>query len=446
MSKRSASGSTLTRLRLNGALSVVLLAVLVGWVVPWATPPAHADSAGEVRALWVDAFHDGIKSPAQATKLVADARRANVNTLLVQVRKRGNLYYPGGPEAVAADQAAGYDALRTLLDAARSGSPRLEVQAWIATYPIWSNRGAPPGEPDHPFNRHGPNATGDDNWLMLRDDGESWTGDGYWLDPGHPAVSAYLVDLATDLVRRYDVDGLHLDLIRYYQGDGVGGGAWDRRWGYNPASVSRFDLQYGRVGQPDPNDPLWVQFRRDQVTDLLRRVRESTLAARPTLKVSGAVIGSWGPGPQSDADWLNTPAYGYVFQDWRGWLEQGLLDQAYVMSYYREYVPTQAASLDRWLAWERGHSYGRQVIAGLGSYLNAPADNVRQLRRALAAGPDGSRLAGVALYSYASPDASRANADPGDDSPDGFMWDVLTRPAPENDFAPPFAEPVAAPR
>ena len=55
-------------------------------------------------------------------------------------------------------------------------------------------------------------------------------------------------------------------------------------------------------------------------------------------------------------------------------------------------------------------------------------------------------LAGVALYSYASPDASRANADPGDDSPDGFMWDVLTRPAPENDFAPPFAEPVAAPR
>src|SRR5438477_15042 len=159
---------------------------------------------------------------------------------------------------------------------------------------------------------------------MPRGDGEGWAGDGYWFDPGHPGGLGYLGDLATDLGRRYDRDGLALDRL-------------------------------------------------------------------PSL-------------------------------------------------------PDQAAWLDQWLAWERGHSYGRQVIAGLGIYLNTPADSIAQVRRALAAGPDGSRLAGVALYSYASPDASRANADPGDDSPDGFMWDVLTRPAPENDFAPPFAEPVAAPR
>jgi uncharacterized lipoprotein YddW (UPF0748 family) len=413
----------------------------------WGSRPetAEAQSAGEVRALWVDAFHGGIKSPAQVEKLVADARRANVNTLLVQVRRRGDVYYKGGPEPPGPEQAIGHDGLRALLDAARSGSPRLEVHAWIPVYPIWSNRDAPPTDPSHAFNRHGPNAAGEDKWLLTRDDGETWAGNGYWLDPGHPAVSAYLVDLATDLVQRYDVDGLHLDYPRYYQGDGVGGGAWDRRWGYNEASVLRFNWEHARAGQPDANDPLWVQYRRDRVTDLVRRIRESTLAARPALKLSAAVIGSWGAGPRTDAEWLRTAAYGYVFQDWRGWLEQGLLDQAYVMSYFREFEPLQAAWLDRWLDWNRGHAYGRQVVAGLAIYLNEPTHSISQVRRALASGPDGARLSGVALYSYAAPDSSRANADPGDDTPDGLMWDVLARPAAENDYSPPFPEPLGVP-
>jgi uncharacterized lipoprotein YddW (UPF0748 family) len=426
------------KLRWRGLVWAGVLLVLASSAL-WESRPriAEAQSAGEVRALWVDAFHGGIKSPAQVEKLVADARRANVNTLLVQVRRRGDLYYQGGPEPRGPEQAIGHDGLRALLNAARSGSPRLEVHAWIPAYPIWSNRDAPPPDPSHPFNRHGPTALGEDNWLLTRDDGETWAGNGYWLDPGHPTVSAYLVDLATDLVQRYDVDGVHLDYIRYPQDN--------RRWGYNEASVLRFNGEHGRAGQPDPNDPLWVQYRRDRVSDLVRRIRESTLAIRPALKLSAAVIGSWGPGPRSEADWLKTAAYSSVFQDWRGWLEQGLLDQAYVMSYFREFEPLQSAWLDQWLDWNRGHTYGRQVVPGLAAYLNTPSDSVRQLRRALAPGLDGSRLAGVALYSYATPDQSHESPDPADDTPEGLMWDVLARPAPENDYSPPFAEPVAAP-
>jgi uncharacterized lipoprotein YddW (UPF0748 family) len=426
--------------RWRGVPLVGLILITVGAVILGGAPAAvEAEGAAEVRALWVDAFHDGIKSPAQVRKLVAEARRANVNTLLVQVRRRGDLYYPGGPEPLAADQPPGYDALRTLLEAAHNGSPRLEVHAWFATYPIWGSRDTPPSDPNHPLNRHGPAAMGDENWLMVRDDGESWTNYGYWLDPGHPAVTNHIVQLATDLVNRYDVDGVHLDIVRYFEG------ARDRRWGYNAASVNRFNGEYGRSGQPDPNDPLWVQFRRDRVTDLVRGVRESALAVRPAVKISAAVIGSWGGGPRSDSDWSKTSAYSYLFQDWRSWLEQGLLDQAYVMSYFREFEPTQAAWLDEWLAWSRSRGYGRQVVAGLGVYLNSPADSIRQVRRALAPAADGARLAGVALFSYAVPDSSRNNADPADNSPDGFMWDVLTTPLAENDFNPPFAEPVAVP-
>src|SRR5919201_1352699 len=127
--RNTAPGATLIRWRsVVGAAVVAALFVSTSW-----QPASRAVGAqsGEVRALWVDAFHDGIKSPGQIQKLVADARRANVNTLLVEVRRRGDAYYLGGPESPASDQPAGYDALRTLLDAAHGGAPRLEVKAWI---------------------------------------------------------------------------------------------------------------------------------------------------------------------------------------------------------------------------------------------------------------------------------------------------------------------------
>jgi uncharacterized lipoprotein YddW (UPF0748 family) len=402
------------------------------------TEPVRAEQPGEVRALWVDSFHDGIKTQAQVDRLLADARRANVNTLLVQVRRRGDLFYLGGPEPVASDMAAGFDALKAVLAAAHNGSPRLEVQAWLSVYPIWSSQ-TPPASPNHPLNRFGPSVLGTDHWLMQRDDGETWTGEGYWLDPGNPGVTPYLIDLISDLTRRYELDGVHLDRLRYYKDDGL-----QRRWGYNPRSVLGFDLENGRFNQPDQDDPLWAQYRRDRVTDFLRQLRPALLAIRPKLAISAAVV-PWGDGPRTDLDWQRSAAYGYVFQDWRAWLEEGLLDQAFAMNYMRESTTDQVAWLDRWLAWERGHGYGRQVIAGLGVYLNSPADSIHQVRRALATAPDGTRLAGVALYSYATPDASRANADPADDSPEGYVWDLLTRPLADNEFNPPFAAAVAAP-
>jgi uncharacterized lipoprotein YddW (UPF0748 family) len=409
----------------------------VGGQVLAAAQQPDPTAASEVRALWVDAFHDGAKSPTQVAKLIADAKRANVNTLLVQVRRRGDLLYPGGPEPTVADLAPNFDALRAVLDAAHSANPRIEVHAWLPVYTIWSST-TPPSDPRHLLHRHGPTATGQDNWLMWREDGEQFTGEGYWLDPGHPDVQTYFVDLVTDLLRRYDVDGVHLDRVRYYEGEA------DRRWGYNPWSVIRFDLENGRVNQPAPTDPLWMQYRRDRVTELVQKVHDTVLAIRPSAKLSAAAI-PWGNGPQTRAEWMRASAYSAVFQDWRQWLESGLVDQLYVMNYNREQAANQAGYLDRWLAFERANTYGRQVIPGLAVYLNDPADSLKQIRRALAPGPDGSRLAGVALYSYAVPDPTRANTDPADDSPEGLLWELLSRPRPENEQSPPFAQPAGVP-
>ena len=142
-------------------------------------------------------------------------------------------------------------------------------------------------------------------------------------------------------------------------------------WGYNETSIARFNARYGRDGRPAGNDPLWSQWRRDQVTALVRGIYLGALAIKPEVKISAAVI-PWGDGPRTDADWQRTAAYSSVFQDWRSWLEEGIVDQVMPMNYFRESAANQGAWFDRWVAWQRDHAYGRQVIPAVALYLNEP--------------------------------------------------------------------------
>ena len=67
----------------------LMIIALWGYYPIMASEPARP----EVRAMWVDAFHDGVKTPAQVDQLIQDAVTANINTLIVQVRRRGDAYY-----------------------------------------------------------------------------------------------------------------------------------------------------------------------------------------------------------------------------------------------------------------------------------------------------------------------------------------------------------------
>jgi uncharacterized lipoprotein YddW (UPF0748 family) len=404
---------------------------------PTAQPSATAQptataipmDAPELRAVWVDAFHDGFKTPAQVDQLVAWARSANLNALFVQVRRRGDAYYLRSfePRVEDPDFAPGFDALQYLIDQAHQGPQRLQVHAWLATLPIWGDRNSPPAAPSHVFNLHGPNADPSSTWLMYRDDGETWAGtpDGgmYYLDPGNPDAARYTTDVYLNLVRQYDVDGIHLDQVRYFEGDAL-------RWGYNPTSVARFNQQFGRDpgSQPDPSDPDWIGWRRDQVTALVRRIYLETKAIKPRIAVTAAVV-TWGKGPQTSADWQRQAAFASVLQDWRGWLQEGILDYVLPMNYYRETAP-QSAWFDAWTSFAVSNVGQRGVVLGLGSYLNASDGVLAQLQRARALRP-----LGIALYSYAVPtrdleDASQADRD-------AFatqLRSILSRPAPVPDL------------
>ena len=365
----------------------------------------------ELRALWVDAFHEGIRSSREADDLVAAAARANINTLFVQVRRRGDALYTKGVEPPLDDPAYDptFDALAYIVDAGHRA--RLEVHAWINAMPVWRDEAAPK-DPRHLFNRHGMNATGDDSWLTAAPDGNRKFPVGYFLDPGHPAAAEYLAEIYLNIVRNYGVDGIHFDYIRYPETEGrLPRGA---AVGYNVVNLARFGRATGRTDTPPPGDEQWMDWRRQQVTNLVRRVSIEAKAINPRIKISAALI-PWGQPPSSEKNFADAAPMQRIFQDWHQWLKDGLIDLGVPMNYATETDVRVRGWFDGWIQWEKHHAHGRHLAVGLGAYRNTPAATMQQAARARAADGD-RRVVGLSFFSYAVP-VLPAAVKPGTDLP-----------------------------
>ena len=337
--------------------------------------------AQQYRAFWVDAFHRGGKSPAQIDQMLDDVVASRGNTVFAQIRRRADSYYLRSlePPADDPDYSPAFDALQYLVE--RAHARGIEVHGWMTVTPAGTS-----SNPAHLSNQHGAKAAGDAMWMTVSARGAVSTS----VDPGHPAAARYLADVLLEPARWYAVDGLHLDYIRYPE---------DADYGYNPTAVARFQRLKNKSGAPAASDPDWAAFRRDQVTALVRQIYLRAYEIRPSVKISGALI-TWGDGPTTDDQYRRLDAYNRVFQDWRGWLEEGILDLGMPMNYFRE--PQYAAWLNRWLEYEKDRQFGRGLVAGPAIYLNSVADSMAQLRRVLAPSAAGNSPFGVCFYSYAS--------------------------------------------
>ncbi|MCX7926416.1 MAG: family 10 glycosylhydrolase [Fimbriimonadales bacterium] len=354
-------------------------AFAAGMAMMWATTFSQA----EFRGFWVDGFNQGFHTPEQVDTLLQRVRAANLNAVIVQMRKRGDAHYASPLEPFAIQQQEGFDALAYLIEKARSETPRIEVHVWVNSHPIWPGSGWPP-DPKHILNRY-PEIQTEDY------DGKRVTEVGYGGDWGHPLYHEWFAKVVLDIVRRYDIDGIHFDYIRYT----------GERWGYNPVSIERFNRRNGRTGKPDPTDPLWKQWRRDQVTAVVRKIYAQATTLKPKLKVSAALI-TWGDGPQNTEDWVNRSAYRAVFQDWQSWLKEGILDMAIPMVYYNEANPRYAEFYRRWATFLKDHQHGRIGVVGIGNYLNSIENTLQQVEFARAPSASGNRVYGVNFFSYAA--------------------------------------------
>ena len=413
------------RKRLRRAL---LLAVSLAFVSVPCLPPARAQeeepARAEYRAFWVDTFNTALNTPADVDKVINNTLAANCNAIFAQVRRRGDSWYLNSlePPADRTPLQPGFDPLLDLITKAHARG--LEVHAFVIMGAVWGRAPNlfPPESPNHVFNLHGgfnpatnTITPGPNNWLtrtLLPDSAASQIayqghrfGSDFWLDFGHPDAAAYTANVVRHLVESYDIDGLHLDRIRYPELSVSGQTpATGTNIGYNPTSVERFQRRRGiEVGSPAPapNDPLWSQWRRDQVTNVVRRVYLEALAVKPKLKVSAALI-AFGGGPTTEASWNSAEAYWRVYQDWRAWTEEGIIDIAIPMVYKAEHVAAQRAQFDQWNEWTRNHQYNRGAMLGLGASVNAVEGTLRQTRRALEPSALGNRSLGVIYFSMAT--------------------------------------------
>ena len=448
---------------------VTLLAslVLMAVILP-ATPATAAPERVEFRAYWVDAFGEGLFNEAEIDELVAATKAANMNAIVAQVGRRGDCFCNRAmmPRTQAAIAPYPFDPLQTLIDKAHAEG--IEVHAWVIATAIW-NSAAPPLDPNHVYNTHGPSKTGADNWVMTRYDG-SRPGDTY-LDPGHPGAADYIVRMYTSIVENYDVDGINFDRIRYPDGLLTNPPTphhhpYDNAWGYNPVALERFHATTGRSDRPAPDDAEWSQWRREQIDGIVRRVYLESYAIDPSVVISADTItyGDAPPHPRAPGlgtgTWEDSRPYRETLQDWRGWMEEGILDLNLPMNYKREWchgdpipkIPAgcfdfdQRAWYEHWNEFIKDHQYDRHAAIGSALYLNHIDESVVQVRKALEPSAAGNTGVGWVGYSYRTPDFLTNTGQRSGDASRAELTRALTEPSEYDPVTPPvFADPAVLP-
>ena len=287
----------------------------------------------EVRAVWlttiggIDWPHSYAQSERSAEKQKEELRaildrlqKANINTILLQTRIRATTIYPSQYEpwdgclSGFPGKSPGYDALQFAIDECHKRG--MEVHAWVVTIPVgkWNSYGC------RQLRKRFPR-------LIKRIDQ-----DGY-MDPEATQTGCYLAEMCREIVQRYDVDGIHLDYIRYPE-------TWKFRIGKDQA--------------------------RGNITRIVEKIHQAVKKEKPWVKMSCSPIGKFDDLSRYWSHGWN--AYTKVAQDAQAWLKDGLMDELFPMMYFRgdQFFPFA-------IDWKE-HSYGKIIAPGLGIYFLDPKE------------------------------------------------------------------------
>ena len=280
--------------------------------------PIKAKAAGrETRSVWISRFEWSTEADIK-TKIDA-AYAANLNTIIFQVRGNADAYYKSNVEPWAKrltgtlGQDPGWDPLGYALSYAHSKGMNLD--AWINTYIGWSGPEEIPPEstPVHIVRAH-------PEWVMVDKTGKRMTIDNngsMWLSPGIPGVQTHITNVVVDLVKNYNIDGIHFDFVRYPGSN----------FSYDSIALSRFNSSEG-----NPNHISFANWQRDQITRLVRKAYRAINKVKPKVVVSAAVWGYY----RDYWNWGYDSSSGYrrLYQDSRRWMRDKIIDIIYPMIYW----------------------------------------------------------------------------------------------------------------
>ncbi|MPM24367.1 hypothetical protein SDC9_70849 [bioreactor metagenome] len=294
--------------------------------------------ASEVRAVWLttnyglDWPRNKISQQEQKRELVAmldSLQRYNFNTVIFQVRARGEVFYDSKIEPMASIIVpSGYgkpkfDPLAFAIEECHKRG--MELHAWVVTYPLGS---------DKHVRSLGARSVTRINPSITKKYRSEW-----FLDPGNPKTDDYLLSVVKEIVVNYDIDGIQFDYIRYPDNTGK----------FPDAGMYRL---YGKGKSIE-------EWRRDNITRFVTKAYDWVKSQKKWVQVSSAPLGRYRALGNRGVGWT---ALETVFQDAAQWMKIGKHDALYPMMYYKEHL--FYPFVDDWL--ENGNS--RIIVPGLGTY------------------------------------------------------------------------------
>src|SRR4051812_406034 len=318
-------------------------------------PPARR----EFRGVWIASVENidwpsqpGLSTQEQKDELIGILDRAvslRLNAVILQVRPAADALYASQLEPWS-EYLTGrmgrapnpfYDPLEfAVAEAHKRG---LELHAWFNPY-----RARHPSSKSPPSSNH---------ISVTNPDLVKSYGSMLWMDPGEPAVRQRTLDVILDVVKRYDIDGVHIDdyFYPYKEKDRRG-----RIIEFPDATSWRKYVRSG--GQLSKDD-----WRRSNVDTLIHQVYTEIKAAKPWVKFGISPFGVWRPGYPAETRSNAFDSYAELYGDSRKWLVNGWADYFTPQLYWPIDRPNLSFPiLLRW--WVEQNAKGRHIWAG--NYLD----------------------------------------------------------------------------
>ena len=341
-----------------------------------------------VRALWVTRFD--YTTPEDVRRIVANVAEAGFTDLFFQIRGNGTVFYKSqlepwafelsGGKVPALGTDPGWNPLQLAIDTAHASN--LRIHAYMNVLPGWKGLEEPPPEAGQLWTAH-------PDWFMVDSLGQKMLPTSGWyafVNPVLPEVREHLRGIVAELCQ-YDVDGIHLDYIRYpedyrlvavqhYPDASKEEILRHSDFSYDPVSQAALFDRYGwKVSKRQIQ-----KFRCDSVTRVVREISGTMQRERPGgCLLSASVMGNPVEGKNR------------AYQDSGAWVRRGLVDWIVQMNY-------GTASFDRYLKAIKkaaGRSgFRRSVVVGI-NCKNDADEVAAQIDKA-----EASCARGYALFSY----------------------------------------------
>jgi len=281
--------------------------------------------------LWVKA--ESILDTASVDSIINFTLENDIDKLFYQVRSRGDALYNSQLVAKHEKLDSLFDPLNYVLS--QTNNMEIEIHAWFNTYILWSSDNPPVNNNHIYYNCEDCfevdlNGKSDKSVMLNKFHSLDW--EGVFLSPLNPKVNNYLLDVLLELINNYNIDGLHLDYVRYqdnfYGYNKYGISEFEDKFSINPIDIKRgiISTRFGyEQSYVDSMKNQWSQFKIDKITEFIRSIKYSIIKDSLDLDLSAAV--------KPD---ISEAKYRW-YQDWVSWLDEDILDFCVIMNYYTDF-------------------------------------------------------------------------------------------------------------